>query len=247
MSSIADLFLGKKELTSNNLLESVNKIVNDVVTSVMQKNSINAMNIVGFQMKAKGDVVFRNISIDQNIQVMQTSEFNASVKNEISNKIDEKMKQLASVVQEMLSDRGKSTSNNVMKLLSDLNNTIKNELAQINEQRFTNYVDWVGESTDGNAVVEFVTIGQGVNAVMNSIMNTDVVNNIKNDIKKEVDQTADTKNKGLGDLFGNLLPILVIGGIIGGGFLLFGKDIAKPKYLIPVGGAAAIAAWYFFF
>jgi len=224
--------------TSQNIVDSVVKIVQKSITTVMQKGSVSAVNITGGTLVAKGDITVSHITIDQNIKVVSTTVMNASTKTDFSTDISEKMTQMAKTVGQQLSlNPGSIQAINIVTLSNNLTQEIINNFNQITEVQLSNQAEF-NLVSGGNIVATYITVNQGIDSILKQVMNATSVQSSLLKLAQETNQSASAKQE---NMFNGLFLVLAV--VIGGG-LVAGKKLMDPKVFLPISGVGGIGYWY---
>ena len=223
---------------SQNIINDVVNIVHKTVNSATMTNELSASQVYGIHVVAAGDVTISDITINQNLKVMQTSKMDAKTKAKFNDDIKEKLKQAAESVKAALSlNPGSVSATNITNVMTTLTTEVSNSFSMVNKQTL-DQTSGIEATSGGNVIIHYVTINQANETIMNSIMTSSAVQKSLLKLAQAISQTAKAKSKGM--LSGLMMVLLLV---VGGG-VVFGKKLLKPEVFLPVAGAAAGGFYY---
>lgn len=258
---LAGLFLPNVNFSKSDistLSETLNSTTNSVTSNTISNTNASAASFqnmnVTFGPKSFTDCQ-GGLVLNQSAKVSATAISNMTVKentdlitaltNAIAQKVKNKAEQQNSGFS-LKSDLNFSTQ--VSKTTTKIQNIVKNQITNTVE----NLVSVQGDSNQ-NQTITFLgtlitggqcTIGQDAivttfaKALTDNIIQNLVKDNIINEVSQDVTNSTDQKNKGinLGDLFGMLIPVLLIVGVIA---LIYFVGLS-PKMIMGLGAVVAV-------
>ena len=224
--------------TSTNIIDQhINSSI-EVLNTTIQDCSSAISSQQGLDIGGDNNVISGNVS-DSFISADITCTQSAKVQNDITNKVNAKMKQMAKAILGALSlNPGSAKAKNVTKLSIALGTSIKNTFNQKCQSALTS--NQVLRVTGSGNTIRGNTFKSVQKIVKNCVQTSQAVTAAKNDLETVTDQTAASEKKGIDLSFIIMIVLVVLG--FAAAFYFKGMDLLKSPYFW-IGVVVLIAAY----
>ena len=175
---------------TDDIVNSTLKILNQTT----QNCSTGAGNT--WSLSTKGcDVNITNVTLNQTIVLNSTCLANIESNNDINQKIDQQIKQLAIATAESAFGGGVSSAEaaNIIRLTNNLSQEIKNQYFQTCVVKTDNNISLFFDCTDNPEVqinLNNLETNQNIDVTASCVLKNSTVNSLKNELQQVIDQSA---------------------------------------------------------